>query len=136
MRYTEYQLPFGVIKVTYGFRPKESYDQLSGSEYTLHGKWVFQPAPYFSPKCLVTHAVCIVQCKTQLARPTILPALSTRVALSKGHPVWKCIERVDVKEFRQLLDAGSFGVNDGTAFGMTVLHYVGKPGTQSFMMGS
>jgi hypothetical protein len=124
MRWVTYHLPIGKIRVSYGWKSNES-DHLPGDNITtVAGKWEFHPESWLSYKGFITNAMGIIQSTTQLIRPTILPTLSTTVALSQDHPVWNCIYRGDVVEFRQLLSAGSFGLNDVHSNGTTLLHYV------------
>jgi hypothetical protein len=124
MRHIGYCLPIGEIRVTYGCKSKESGQLSIENEYTLTGVWEFHPAAWLSQRTLTIRAMLLIRCGIELKRPTITPTLSTTVVLSHDHPVWDCLRRGDVTEFRQLLSLGLIGLNDIGSGGDTLLDAV------------
>lgn len=90
-RHIDYLLPFGILRIAYGYAVGGSNSTPTSSEsLALYGKWEFYPAPWLPRKSFITQAMVLMQYGDEYVRLKITWNLTAAVVLSSDPPVWKC----------------------------------------------
>ena len=125
MTYADYYLSLGIISLSYGWGSRKSDKHETDEEFSVAGRWDFNPASWVSYRSIGIQARLLVQFG-ELSKPRITPSLTVRACVSESHPVWECIGNGDLMGLQRHLTCGSIGINDTNLWGTTLLQTVGN----------